>query len=70
MQFGWAGPEVATFQVVNRPPDGVLYLPESGTSFASYDPRTGAVTRVGFEDEVMVLRTAGGEVRAKKVNPA
>ena len=70
MQFGWDGPAVSTFQLLNRPPGGALYLPESEASFASYDPRTGAVTRIGFEEGAMVLRTAGGEVRAKKVNPA
>ncbi|HWM95262.1 MAG TPA: serine hydrolase domain-containing protein [Thermoanaerobaculia bacterium] len=66
MQFGWDGSTVATIQVLDRPPGGVLYLPESGTSFASYDPRTGAVTRIGFEEGAMVLRNAAGEVRAKK----
>jgi len=66
MEYGWEGPVVAMVQVRDRPPGGALYLPESGTSFVSYDPRSGAVGRVGFEDGAMVLRTAGGEVRAKK----
>lgn len=66
MQFGWAGSEVATVQVLDRPPAGALYLPESESSFVSYDPRSGEMTRVGFEDGAMVLRTAAGEVRAKK----
>ncbi|HEX5716547.1 MAG TPA: serine hydrolase domain-containing protein [Thermoanaerobaculia bacterium] len=66
MQFGWAGSEVATVQVVDGPRSGALYLPESESSFVSYDPRSGAVARVGFEDGALVLRTAAGEVRAKK----
>ena len=66
MEYGWEGPVVAMVQVRDRPPGGALYLPESESSFASYDPRSGAVARLGFEDGVLVLRTAGGEVRAKR----
>lgn len=66
MEFGWMGPEVGSVRIRDKPPGGVLYLPESESSFVSYDPRSGAVARVGFEDGAMVLRTAGGEVRAKK----
>ena len=65
-EMRWSGPVVGNVQVRNKPPGGALYLPESESSFVSYDPRSGEVARVGFEDGAMVLRTAAGEVRAKK----
>jgi CubicO group peptidase (beta-lactamase class C family) len=65
-ELRWSGPIVGNVQVRNKPPGGALYLPESESSFVSYDPRSGEVARVDFEDGAMVLRTAAGEVRAKK----
>lgn len=69
-EMRWTGPIVGNVQVRRKPPGGALYLPESESSFVSYDPRSGEVARLGFEDGAMVLRTGAGEVRAKKVNPA
>jgi hypothetical protein len=43
-----------------------LFLPESETAFASYDPRSGAVSRITFEAGALVVKTPGGEVRAKR----
>jgi CubicO group peptidase (beta-lactamase class C family) len=65
-ELRWAGPHVGNVQVRNKPPGSALYLPESESSFVSYDPRSGEVIRIGFEDGAMVLRTAAGEVKAKK----
>ena len=65
-EMRWSGPVVGNVQVRERPPGGVLYLPESETSFASYDPRSGEVGRLTFAAGALVLRTAGGEVRAKR----
>ena len=65
-ELRWNGPHVGNVQVRNKPPGGVLYLPESESSFVSYDPRSGEVARIGFADGAMVLRTAAGEVKAKK----
>ena len=69
-ELRWSGPTVGNVQVRNKPPGGALYLPESESSFVSYDPRSGELARVGFEDGAMVLRTAAGELRAKKISPA
>lgn len=68
-ELRWNGPHVGNVQVRNKPPGGALYLPESESSFVAYDPRSGEVARLGFADGAMVLRTAGGEVRAKKEPP-
>jgi hypothetical protein len=65
-ELRWNGPIVVNYQVRTKPPGGALYLPESESSFVSYDPRSGEVARIGFEDGAMVLRTAAGEVKAKK----
>jgi CubicO group peptidase (beta-lactamase class C family) len=65
-ELGWTGPVVGNVQVRNKPPGGALYLPESESSFVAYDPRSGEVARVSFADGAMVLRTAAGEVRAKR----
>lgn len=65
-ELRWSGPHVGNVQVRSKPPGGALYLPESETSFVSYDPRSGEVARVGFADGALVLRTAAGEVKAKK----
>ncbi|HVG08365.1 MAG TPA: serine hydrolase domain-containing protein [Thermoanaerobaculia bacterium] len=70
MAANWAGQAVGSIQMRDKPPGGVLYLPESESSFVSYDPRSGEVARIVFEDGAMVLRTAAGEVRAKKISPA
>jgi CubicO group peptidase (beta-lactamase class C family) len=66
LENGWNGPTVSSIQVREKPPGAVLYLPESETSFVAYDPVRGGVTRVGFEEGALVLRTAAGEVRAKR----
>lgn len=65
-ELRWSGPIVGNVQVRNKPPGGALYLPESESSFVSYDPRSGEVARVAFVGGALVLRTAAGEVRAKK----
>ncbi|MEA2560684.1 MAG: hypothetical protein QOH06_2188 [Acidobacteriota bacterium] len=65
-ELRWAGPTVGSIQVRDKPPGGALYLPESESSFVSYDPRSGAVNRIGFEGGAMVLRMGAGEVRAKR----
>jgi CubicO group peptidase (beta-lactamase class C family) len=70
LENGWTGPIVGFIQVREKPPGAALYLPESETSFVSYDPARGEAARIAFEDGALVLRTPGGEVRAKKVNPA
>lgn len=62
----WAGPNVGFVQIRDKPPGAALYLPESETSFVSYDAARGETARIAFEDGVLVLRAAGGEVRAKK----
>ncbi len=65
----WQGTEV----VFVRPVEGLggsLFLPESDKDLFSYNPRTQAVQRIGFEVgedgkvKALVLRAAGGEVRA------
>jgi hypothetical protein len=66
MVLSWMGPVVGNVQMRDALPGGVLYLPESESSFASYDPRNGAVGRVTFADGTLVLSTAAGELRAKK----
>lgn len=63
---GWRGPIVGFIQVREKPPGSVLYLPESETSFVSYDPARGETARIAFEDGALVLRTAAGEVKAKR----
>lgn len=65
-ELRWSGPVVGNVQVRNKPPGGTLYLPESEGSFASYDPRSGEVARLAFEEGALVLRNSGGEVRAKR----
>lgn len=65
MEYGWEGPTVATVRTNTAPPGG-LFLPEGETSFASYEPRSGAVSRISFDDGALVVKTPGGEVRAKK----
>ncbi|MFP5284372.1 MAG: hypothetical protein ACLGI9_01395, partial [Thermoanaerobaculia bacterium] len=66
---GWRGPIVGFIQVREKPPGSVLYLPESETSFVSYDPARGETARIAFEDGTLVLRTAAGEVKAKREPP-
>lgn len=65
----WEGPEV----VFVRPAQGLggsLFVPESEKDLFSYEPRTQAIQRIGFEvgedgkAKALVLRGAGGEVRA------
>lgn len=63
---GWRGPIVGSIQIRDKPPGAALYLPESETSFVSYDPARGEAARIVFEDGALVLRTASGEVRARK----
>jgi CubicO group peptidase (beta-lactamase class C family) len=69
IENGWTGPIVGLIQFREKPPAAALYLPESETSFVSYDPARGDVARVTFADGAMVLRTPGGEVRAKREPP-
>jgi CubicO group peptidase (beta-lactamase class C family) len=66
-EYLWDGPTVA-FVRMNAAPPGGLFLPEGPASFASYDPRTGAVSRIFFEEGALVLKTPAGEVRAKRKN--
>lgn len=66
LENGWTGPIVGFIQIREKPPGAALYLPESETSFVSYDPARGDVARIAFEEGGLVLRTAAGEVRAKK----
>jgi CubicO group peptidase (beta-lactamase class C family) len=65
MEYVWDGPTVGNVRANVSPPGG-LFLPEGETSFASYDPRSGAVSRITFEAGALVVKTPGGEVRAKK----
>ncbi len=65
MEYAWDGPVVAQYREHEKAPGGV-FLPESGSTFASYDLRSGAVSRVGVEGGGLVLRVAGGEVRAMR----
>ncbi|HET9225929.1 MAG TPA: hypothetical protein VFR31_04640, partial [Thermoanaerobaculia bacterium] len=62
----WDGPNVGFIQVRDKPPGAALYLPESETAFAAYDPARGETARIAFEDGTLVLRAAGSEVRAKR----
>lgn len=41
-------------------------FPSEGDA-ASYDLRSGAVSRIAFEEGALVVKTPGGEVRAKAV---
>ncbi|MFL6291500.1 MAG: serine hydrolase domain-containing protein, partial [Thermoanaerobaculia bacterium] len=66
IENGWTGPIVGLIQFRDKPPAAALYLPESETSFVSYDPARGDIARVTFADGSMVLRTPMGEVRAKR----
>jgi CubicO group peptidase (beta-lactamase class C family) len=66
MEYLWEGPEVANIRTNPAPPGG-LFLPEGPASFASYDLRSGAVSRISFEEGAIVVKTPGGEVRAKPV---
>lgn len=65
MEYIWDGPAVANIRMNPAPPGG-LFLPEGPASFASYDLRSGAVSRISFEEDVLVMKTPGGEVRAKR----
>jgi hypothetical protein len=68
MEYVWDGPTVGNVRMNATPPGG-LFLPEGPASFASYDLRSGAVSRISFEEGVLVVKTPGGEVRAKKIVP-
>lgn len=67
IEHGWDGPTVAMVRLREDPPGG-LFLPESDTGFASYDPRSGAVTRLRFDStqETLTLGVATVEVKAKR----
>lgn len=71
-EYGWDGPEISNVRFLDELPGG-LFLPlsaASGIEVASYDPRTQAVLRIGFETgdggkvRALVLHAAGGDVRA------
>lgn len=66
MEYVWDGPTVANVRMNASPPGG-LFLPEGSASFASYDLRSGAVSRISFKEGALVMKTPGGEVRAKKI---
>ena len=42
------------------------FVPVEGGGFASYDLRTGAVTRARFDGGALVLATDAGETRAAR----
>jgi CubicO group peptidase (beta-lactamase class C family) len=65
MEYIWDGPTVGNVRANAAPPGG-LFLPEGPASFASYDLRSGAVSRISFEEGTLVMKTPGGEVRAKR----
>lgn len=67
IEHGWDGPTVAMVRLRDEPPGG-LFLPESDTVFASYDPRSGAVMRLRFDPahKTLILVSAAGEVQAKR----
>lgn len=70
-EYGWGGPTVDTFRILPGLPS-VRFLPLSATELSSYDPRTGRVSRLGFETgqdgavTALAVRAEDGEVRARR----
>jgi CubicO group peptidase (beta-lactamase class C family) len=70
-EYGWGGPTVDTVRILRGAPGGRYVLSAAG-ELASYDPRSGKVTRIGCEiaedgsPVALIVKSPGGEVKAKR----
>ncbi|HSG38033.1 MAG TPA: serine hydrolase domain-containing protein [Thermoanaerobaculia bacterium] len=75
-EFIWQSPETIGNVRPVEEPLSLRFVPSSPAAFASYDPRSRRVSEIGFETgeggavKALVVKTATGEVKAKRMENA